>query len=259
MPRGAAPCSTRRRRDVGRRATVCGVRHDGSCSMKVRLRAVSVRRRLRRCVDDSARQPPRCVMSSAPSSACASQRKPCTLLPSASSRRADAQRRRDQRDEGAECASGISQTSTAIAAPPCARRAPARAWAARCRAGIQAVVRRGRASPRRSVRAALGQLAVERHARQVRADDGDLHASAAAPSRRSGSRRRQRRTGRAQRQPGRVRGSAGRARPAASRCRSGRSSVTPNGRPSSAQRCRHRERRIVEQVDEVGVRRPGCG
>ncbi len=116
--------------------------------------------------------------------------------------------------------------------------------------GIEAVVRRGRR--RRDERgAALRQLAVERHARQVGADDGDLHHRR---RRHRGQRlgRRQRRAGRAQRQPGGVveaLAQLGQLEVAAAAA----DQRDAEGQAVVAQAARHRDRRVVEQVHEVGV------
>ena len=100
--------------------------------------------------------------------------------------------------------------------------------------------------------AALGELAVQRHARQVRADDGDLAPSAAGARPGSGCGAGSGCAGRALRQPGGVvvaLAELGQLQVAAAAA----DQRDAEGQAVGAQAAGHRDRGVVEQVDEVGV------
>ena len=153
---------------------------------------------------------------------------------------------------------GSSQTSTSIARAAVADAHAGRAWAASCRAARTAGSAARCASPRAAVGAALGELAVERQAAQVRADDGERQRRLRSPARRCGvalaASPAAAARGRAERQRRGSPASARRSAAAPRRAPPGAMKVTPNGRPLRGEARRHRERAPAEQVDEVGVR-----
>ena len=149
-----------------------------------------------------------------------------------------------------KAAAGSSQTSTSIAAPA----SPRTSAGTRRREGlerIEAIARRGARAPHEP-RAALGELAIERQARHVRAAHDEPHCRAACHGRRLAARAAIRPA--SPRAAGLARAAgARRARQSASSRNAGASSVTPKGRPSARKPAGTASRRQVEQVHEVGV------
>ena len=182
-------------------------------------------------------------MSRAPASACASHRKPCTWRPSASSTLPRPSGAGISARNEPTCASGMSQTSSAMAAPPSAHALQAGLGrrgagqrdtggsAARC-AWLRAAWRRARAAGR----SAAGPTGARRPRRAA--------ASAAAGR----ARLRQRRSRPAR--PSSARPEAGQRRVVRRRAAM---KVTPKGRPAAVRPGRQRQRAPAEQVDEVGV------
>ena len=184
-------------------------------------------------------------MSRAPSNAGGFARNPLTPGPS-SSRPCRSPAAAECGDERPKASGASPQISTAIAVPP---RDPHQAGLGRHRTGQRVQLIVGVVVAARAGAAQRPELAVERHAGQMRADHPISISSAPARGRRGGAVARRfapsfkplRRGNRAPKR-GEQHVPAG-----------GASSVTPNGMPSALHRCRHGEAAQVEQVDEVGV------